>query len=251
MRALSLFSGIGGLDIAADWCDIEPVLFCEIDPYARAVLAKQWPEVPIHPDIRTLDATALEVGIVYGGFPCQDLSTAGKGEGLTGERSGLWYEMLRVIGECRPRWVLVENVVGAINLALDTIAVGLETGGYKVWPYVVPALAFGALHRRERLFVVGCRADDIPDIDLQGELQPKGGLEDKWRRSVHNPWRRGERGVARVVYGVPRSVDRIRVLANAVVPQQAYPIFRAIAEMEVRSRDDGFCRFTPGGLTSG
>lgn len=159
MRALSLFSGIGGLDIAASWAGIETALFCEIEPYACEILKRRWPDVLILPDVREIDGRDWPVDIVHGGFPCQDLSVAGKQAGLSGERSGLWFEMLRIISEARPRWVVAENVRGAVNLALDTVCSGLGDEGYEVWPFVLPASAFGAPHQRERLFVLGVLAD--------------------------------------------------------------------------------------------
>lgn len=165
MKALSLFSGIGGLDIAAHAAGIETVGFCEIEPFAVKVLERRFPGVPIVDDVRKIRGCDWSVDVVHGGFPCQDLSVAGKQKGLEGERSGLWYEMLRVIAECRPRFVLAENVRGAINLALDTVYSGLVGEGYKVWPYVIPASAVGAPHQRERLFVLGVRKDVADSIN--------------------------------------------------------------------------------------
>ena len=159
MKALSLFSGIGGLDLAAESCGIETAAFCEIEPYAVEVLKRRWPGVPIIDDVRKIRGCDWTVDVVHGGFPCQDLSVAGKQAGLEGERSGLWYEMLRVISELRPRYVLAENVRGAVNLALDTVYSNLVNEGYKVYPYVISASAVGAPHQRERLFVVGVRED--------------------------------------------------------------------------------------------
>ncbi|NCC62708.1 MAG: hypothetical protein EOM12_17625, partial [Verrucomicrobiae bacterium] len=130
---------------------------------------KRFSGVPIFEDVRKLTAevirdrtgmgTSQSIDIIFGGFPCQDLSQAGKQVGLTGARSGLWFEMLRVISELRPRYVVAENVRGAVNLALDTVYSNLVNEGYKVYPYVIPASAVGAPHQRERLFVVGVRED--------------------------------------------------------------------------------------------
>jgi len=159
VRALSLFSGIAGLDLAAHAAGIETVAFCEIEPFAVQVLERRWPGVPIIDDVRKIRGCDWTVDVVHGGFPCQDLSVAGKQAGLEGERSGLWYEMLRVISELRPRYVLAENVRGAVNLALDTVYSNLVNEGYKVYPYVIPASAVGAPHQRERLFVLGVRRD--------------------------------------------------------------------------------------------
>ena len=160
MRALSLFSGIGGLDIAAVNHGIEVAAMCEIEPYAVSVLKKRFPGVPVYNDIRKITAKGLmadgigAIVIVFGGFPCQDLSCAGKQAGLEGERSGLWFEMLRVISELRPLWVVAENVRGAVNLALDTCRLGLEEESYEVRTFVIPAAGVGAPHKRERLFIV-------------------------------------------------------------------------------------------------
>ena len=169
LRALSLFSGIGGLDLAAEMAGIKVIGFCEIEPFPVEVLTKRFPGVPIFEDVRKLTAEVIRdrtgmdasqsIDIIFGGFPCQDLSQAGKQRGLEGERSGLWFEMLRVISEFRPRYVLAENVRGAVNLALDTVYSNLVNEGYKVYPYVIPASAVGAPHQRERLFVVGIRED--------------------------------------------------------------------------------------------
>lgn len=161
MKALSLFSGIGGLDLAAEMAGIETAAFCEIEPFPVEVLKKRFLDVPIFSDVRKLKRGDINgsIEIIHGGFPCQDLSQAGKQAGLEGARSGLWFEMLRVISEFRPRYVLAENVRGAVNLALDTVYSGLVGEGYKVYTYVIPASAVGAPHQRERLFVVGVRED--------------------------------------------------------------------------------------------
>ncbi len=170
VRALSLFSGIGGLDIAAESCGIETSAFCEIEPYAVEVLKRRWPGVPIIDDVRKIRGCDWTVDIVHGGFPCQDLSVAGKQAGLEGARSGLWFEMLRVISEIRPAFVVAENVRGAINLALDTVQAGMEDENYEVRTLLLPASAFGAPHKRERMFVLGVRADVAHAISerLQG-----------------------------------------------------------------------------------
>jgi DNA (cytosine-5)-methyltransferase 1 len=122
---LSLFSGIGGFSLAARmvWENHRPLLFCEIDPFCRKVLELDWPDIPIHHDIRTLDAKAYEgrVDLLTGGFPCQDISFAGRGDGIAGERSGLWREMRRIICEVRPRYVVVENVTALAHRGLGTV----------------------------------------------------------------------------------------------------------------------------------
>lgn len=165
MKVLSLFTGIGGLDLSAMMAGMEISAMCEVDDYAVSVLAKRFPDVPVYRDIRKLNGAILkqdgiEVDVIVGGFPCQDLSCAGKQAGLEGGRSGLWFEMLRLIGEVKPRWVVAENVRGAVNLALDTCRMGLEEEGYEVRAYVIPASATGAPHKRERVFIVAHRNGD-------------------------------------------------------------------------------------------
>lgn len=163
---LSLFSGVGGLDLAAMEAGIETVALCEIEPYPTKILEKRFPGVKIYDDVRSITRDRLEadgilpINIIAGGFPCQDLSVAGQQKGLTDEegnitRSGLWFKMFEIIQEVRPTWVVVENVRGAVNIALDTVTSNLESEGYEVRSIVIPACAFGAPHQRERLFIVG------------------------------------------------------------------------------------------------
>ena len=159
MRVLDLFSGIGGFSLGLERAGFRTVAFCEIEPFCRAVLRKHWPEVPCYDDIRTLSADVLErdgiaVDAICGGFPCQDLSFAGKRAGLEGARSGLWGEYRRLIGEIRPRFVIVENVPGLLSLGMGTVLGDLSALGYDaVWD-CVPASAVSAPHRRDRVWIV-------------------------------------------------------------------------------------------------
>lgn len=167
MNVLSLFSGIGTTEIMMHSFGWKTVAFCEIDPFARLVLTKRFPGIPIFEDVTKLTGGDLHdqsVDLICGGFPCQDLSVAGQQRGLvnadgTATRSGLWFEYLRLIRDIRPRYVLAENVRGAINLALDTVTDGLHRAGYEVRTLLFPASACGAPHQRERIFIVGIRAD--------------------------------------------------------------------------------------------
>ena len=365
LNHLSLFSGIGGLDLAAEWAGFKTVGQCEFADYQTKVLEKHWPSVPRWRDIRTLTKESFyeqtghrTVDIISGGFPCQPFSVAGKQKGKEDDRY-LWPEMLRVIRELTPRWVIGENVPGILRIAGRTVCEDLEREGYAVTVFNFEAAAVGAPHRRERVFFVGwnsasceCKpqcafreiseqdseprgicADvanayerksgsrDVPesrkpayvepcadrsnksrimadthDEGLQGrqrgELQEcsgerafgtsstyvadsdvngclRVGQKTKSRCNVHqvNPvvtesgyvsdaegaerdrrkqcpksagrtgltvggWWATEPDVGRVANGVSHRVDRLKCLGNAVVPQQAYPIFRAIAELE-------------------
>ena len=169
MRMLDLFSGIGGMSLAAEWAGIETVAFCEIEPYCQKVLRKHWPHIPIYDDVRQLTRERLEkdgvigngrtIDIVCGGYPCQPFSVAGKRRGAEDDRH-LWPEMFRLIEELRPAWVVGENVAGHVSLGLDDVLSDLESAGYQTRAFVIPAAAVGAPHRRDRVFVVGYTEHD-------------------------------------------------------------------------------------------
>lgn len=260
MTHLDLFSGIGGIALAARWAGFSTRLFCEIEPYAQRVLRKHWPRVPIHDDIRTLTAETLQrhgVGrptLLTGGFPCQPFSCAGKRKGTADDRF-LWPEMLRIIAECRPAWVVGENVAGFVRLGLDRALADLEGEGYECRTFVLPACAVGAPHQRMRVFIVahaqgGQRRDFAPDAGNGAQREGRGepgspcadaglapdaaggvgrGAPRQAGYSALFRWWKAEPRICRVADGVPRRVDRLRGLGNAVVPQQIYPILAGIA----------------------
>ncbi len=337
MTHLSLFSGIGGLDLAAEMAGMVTVGQCEWADYPTRVLERHWPDVPRWRDIKTLtgesfhEKTGLRtVDVISGGFPCQPFSVAGKRRGKEDDRY-LWPEMLRVIRELRPAWVVGENVAGIVNLALDTVLADLENEGYTVQALIIPACAVDAPHRRDRCSIVAyCNnrqritedetiqagrtsvdygGEDVADAEsdgLQGKRPSREQVSiprpekaqserrcdvlsdtDNSRRALRRNWElpaaeetQGQRtnhggrapeyvagewwpaepglgGVAtRVPYwldgsvsapgcwmleppGIPRITtrkenrrERLKCLGNAVVPQQFYPVFRAIAEVE-------------------
>lgn len=160
LRVLDLFSGIGGFSLGLERSGgFETVAFCEIEPYCRKVLAKHWPGVKQYDDVRTLTADTLRrdgiaVDVICGGFPCQDLSRAGTGAGLAGERSGLWREYARLIGEIRPRFVLVENVATLLDNGMGTVLGDLAGIRYDAEWSTLSACAVGAPHMRQRVFIV-------------------------------------------------------------------------------------------------
>lgn len=361
---LSLFSGIGGLDLAAEWAGFESVGQCEWADYPTKVLEKHWPDVPRWRDIRTLTGDDFyaktgrrTVDIISGGFPCQPFSVAGKQRGKEDDRY-LWPEMVRVIAELRPTWVVGENVAGIVSMALDDVLSDLEREGYAARTFLFPAHAVGAPHRRYRTAIVGyskhnglyaakvcggigetgsrkqerekasgessgtgesrnmslmadtdsrtMRNDSenvgtasgkintpnyssVSGVDAgticnaagQGfpngtgdPLAGQGAQEPESKRSDSNvsdtndggrfvrrdgklpaaeevggqrnhnggrapeyvagEWWAVEPDVGRVANGVPSRVDRLKCLGNAVVPQQFYPVFKAIADIENR-----------------
>jgi DNA (cytosine-5)-methyltransferase 1 len=169
VRHLDLFSGIGGFALAASWVwpDHEIVAFCEKDEFCQKVLGKHWPDVPVIADIRDMKGKDFDtVDLISGGFPCQPFSTAGKRAGATDDRF-LWPEMLRVIREVHPRWIIAENVPGLISidkgLVLERVLTDLEGEGYQVQPIVVPAAAVGAPHRRDRIWIIANRTNSGPE----------------------------------------------------------------------------------------
>ena len=271
---MSLFSGIGGLDLAAEWAGFETVGQCEWADYPTKVLEKHWPDVPRWRDIRTLTGedfyakTGLRtVDVISGGFPCQPFSTAGYRRGKDDDRY-LWPEMLRVIRELKPASVVGENVAGIVSLALDQVLADLEGEGYACQAFIVPAAGVGAWHRRERVAILAY-SDSIRQQTgyskvrkkNRDETQSTSTLPSGAKKPVSNAesvrfrkmrqgdaakqptlrefsarcmrgegWAGDEPCVGRVANGVPHRVDRIRALGNAVVPQQFYPFFAALAE---------------------
>ena len=173
INVLDLFSGIGGFSLGLHWAGMRTVAFCETAPFARRVLARHWPGVPVYHDVRTLSAARLRAdgvprpGLLCGGFPCQDVSLAGQGAGIEGGRSGLWSHMARLVAECRPDWVVPEkrdpgNVPGLRGRGADRVLSDLEAAGYAGWPLVVGAVHAGA-PRANRLWAISL-APPRPDV---------------------------------------------------------------------------------------
>ena len=248
LKLLDLFSGIGGFSLGLERTGgFKTVAFCEIEPFPRKVLAKHWPEVPIYDDVRTLTAERLaadgiSVDAICGGFPCQDVSVAGRREGLEGERSGLWSEIARLVREIRPSIVIVENVAGLLNLGLGTVLRDLAEGGFDAEWHCIPASAIGAPHSRDRVWILAYPKQVerlCPVFDAHNAAQGIGFEQAKWlqnglrpemgkaSRSVPGRWM-DQPDPVRVVDGVPDWSHRLAALGNAVVPQIPELIGRAI-----------------------
>lgn len=266
LNHFSLFSGIGGIDIAAEWAGFTTVGQCELADYPYQVLCKHWPNVPKWRDIRNVTAESVKaagikrVDLISGGFPCQPFSVAGKRRGKEDDRY-LWPEMLRVISELRPTWVLGENVANFANMGLDISISDLENEGYEVQSFIIPACAVKAPHERKRIFIVahadslrverpwseqqaagvGGEGKDVPIASGQGLAIGQGQAGPRVHPAAsRSDWWAVEPNVGRVANGVPFRVDRIKCLGNTVVPAQVYPILKSIAEIEKQMRGGGY-----------
>jgi len=273
LRVLDLFSGIGGFSLGLERTGgFETVAFCEIDPFCRRVLAKHWPEVPIYEDVRQLDASQLAKDnlsptVICGGFPCQDISAAGHRAGIDGERSGLWREYARIIGDVRPRYVIVENVRDLLVRGFDVVLGDLAALGYDAEWHCIPAAAVGADHWRDRVWIIAYphRSGLKPIYECGWQQRPQEMGKDAADNHGSRSSRRVQAGTldedARAISqglglalrtsdafpgehwtsspvlgrgenGIPNRVDRMHALGNAVVPQIPEIIGRAILEAE-------------------
>lgn len=229
MRELALFAGAGGV-LCGRYLGWRTVCAVELDPYAARVLAARQDSgelepFPIWDDVRTFAGLVWRgrVDVVSGGFPCQDISSAGRKVGIEGKKSGLWGEMSRIIGEVEPRVVFIENSASLAVRGLGQVLNDLSVLGFDAEWGLVRATQVGAWHRRERLWIVAHRLD-------AGELQQGGGLTEKrqWLGDCAR-WS-AEPQVDRVVHGLARRMDRIRCLGNGQVPQAGAAAFEALAK---------------------
>lgn len=223
MKHLDLFSGIGGFALAARWAGIETVAFCEIEPFPRKVLEKNFPGIPIHHDIRELNGSEYAgIDIITGGYPCQPFSLAGKRKGTEDDRH-LWPEMFRIIKQARPTFIVAENVIGHVTMGIDKVLNDLECEGYSTRPLVIPACAVDSPHRRDRVWILAySNKKQERAIRIRGLQKSK---KNAWPRLVL-PGRIG------MVDGIPDWVDRCGSLGNAIVPQIAYEILIAISNTQ-------------------
>jgi DNA (cytosine-5)-methyltransferase 1 len=235
----SLFAGIGGFDLGLERAGMTCKWQVEIDDYASRVLAKHWPDVPRHDDVRTFPTAARDwaVDVICGGFPCQDISGAGNKRGLAGERSGLWREFARIVGCLRPRYVIVENVAALLVRGMGEVLGDLASLGYDAEWHCIPAAAVGAPQFRDRVWIVAypCsrRLQGLKERDCERQIIERRDDIDRLAVGQRRA-RAGKSWVRRADDGIPHRMDRLRCLGNAVVPQVVEVIGRAILEAEAR-----------------
>ena len=216
----SLFAGIGGFDLGFERAGMECKWQVEIDPKARDVLTRHWPMVRRHDDVRTFPpAGEWGVDVVCGGFPCQDISNAGKKAGIDGERSGLWSQYARIIRVVRPRFVVVENVAALLERGMGRVLRDLAAGGFDAEWDVLPASAFGAPHERERLFLVAFSRE----IAFRGSIFPNKQHDfprnEQWSSAEDIKDGQISSGdFCGMDDGLSEELDRVGLTGNAVVP---------------------------------
>ena len=223
----SLFSGIGGIDLGLESLGLGPTLWnCDADPCSRAVLAEHWPHAKTYADVRDIDERAARVDILAGGFPCQDISSANRKRlGLDGPKSGLWREFRRIVECLRPAVVFIENSP-EWKLWVPAVRRDLRLLGYASLSVVVSAADVGAPFLGKRAFVLAAapNGEGKPDVSRYAEVAELPALAIPTRWSV-DPDPAPFLGVAD---GLPRRMDRLRLLGNACVPAQAALAFRTL-----------------------
>lgn len=229
LKVLDLFSGIGGFSLGLEKTKrFETVAFCEIDKKCQLVLKKHWPAVPIFEDIKKLKADILPgIDVICGGFPCQDLSTAGKGKGLAGERSGLWYEFHRLIKEVKPKYAIIENVSVLRSRGLEEILGSLFEIGYSAQWHCISASSLGAPHQRDRVWIIA-----YSNLSLSEGRSLSVRIHEEHAHAMRQDWWKSTSTIHRVDDGVPKRMDRLKQLGNAVVPQIPELIGRAILNVK-------------------
>lgn len=232
INGLDLFSGIGGISWALkEW--VRPIAYCEIDPYCQGVLLSRMADksiqsAPIWDDIRTFPTKELmgHVDIIYGGFPCQDISIAGAGKGLAGERSSLCYDIFRIANEIKPRWIFLENVPAiTIRGGLEVVKEVAKMGFDCRW-ITITASSLGALHKRERWFLLAhARCERFKEGPQEIQSQRKKSIRKDFDELC---WGKDQSDMVRKGNGISCQLDRIKALGNSVVPIQAKEAFKIL-----------------------
>lgn len=250
MRVLDLFSGIGGFSLGLERAGMETVAFCEIDTFCHKVLKKHWPDVPIYNDVRTLNYDG-PVDIICGGFPCQDISSAGYAHRVRrgiegGERSGLWKNMCEIIKKHKPEYAIIENVANLWPDELGIVLKDLMSIGYDAEWHIFPASRIGFLQRRKRAWIIaypsGKRTERLLKSGAFSSFRQRGeSRQEDLQAITNNPFKKGKSWPKPLVRGMakrfPYWSHRIKALGNSVVPQIPEIIGHAIMEAERTPHD--------------
>ena len=243
---LSLFAGIGGIDLGLERAGMRCVGQVEINPFCLQVLEKHWPDVPRWEDVREFPPPDVEIEspmLIAAGFPCQDLSYAqNKPEGLSGERSGLFYEVIRISGILRPRCILLENVPALLTRGLGEVLRALAEIGYDCEWHCIPVSSLGGPTIRDRVYLIGTLSNpDEQGLEgWDGEVLPErtsqriigeGSPFEEFRGRAHRRWWKPRPNLRRTSTGVPRRVDRLKSLGNSVSPPVAQCIGAQIMQV--------------------
>ena len=257
LNGLDLFSGIGGISIALkQW--VRPIAYCEIDPYCQGVLLSRMsdgriPYAPIWDNVTTLQGLPFRghIDIIYGGFPCQDISIAGNGKGLAGERSGLFFEIMRLAKEIKPKFIFLENVPAITSRGGWECLHTISALGYDCRWCVISAASVGALHLRERWFLLAFSSSKSSNLQMadpmrqrlengkekrQSEITKVSTLGSDWNKERIRLWQETVSSMDRTSNGIPNQVDRIKSLGNSVVPCQAKEAFKILMGLTHTSR---------------
>jgi DNA (cytosine-5)-methyltransferase 1 len=285
MKFISLFAGIGGFDLGFERAGMKCVAQVEIDQFCQKVLEKHWPDVPRFGDIHNVGKHNLpETDVICGGFPCQPFSIAGKRRGKNDDRH-LWPQMFRVIQETKPRWIVGENVANFINMALEQSISDLESIGYEVQPFIIPACAVNAPHQRDRVWIVAnSEHNGISSTQETREYRQEKSNVATWQKlfsdesqgvdilrsenirwietSEYSSWNKRWFDIATELCGMddglPVGLDgfeltakahrakRLKALGNAVIPQIPEIIARSILQIETHLTQHGADFFTAG-----
>jgi len=243
MNHLDMFSGIGGFALAAKWAGIETIGFSEIDKFCCKVLQKHWPTVKNYGDIRNIDELP-HADLMTGGFPCQPFSSAGKKKGKEDERY-LWPQFYRAIKLSKPTWIIIENVKGAVDLALNTVCTDLESQNYEMQSFIIPACAANAPHRRDGLWIIAhsnCKRIDLRFSDWQERRVQENKdwnleeIQSEWEELIFNSWSimqnrdwlKSNFLAYGALDGISDELERCKALGNSIVPQVVFPILKLI-----------------------
>ena len=237
LKVLDLFSGIGGFSLGLERTGgFETIAFCDVDKACHKVLQKHWSSVPIFDDVNTLTKEKINgsVDVICGGFPCQDISLAGKGGGIKGERSGLWFQFHRLIKETKPKFVIAENVASLRSRGLDEVLHSLNEIGYDSEWHCIPASFVGAFHKRDRIWIIAYPHSEHVEGRVSEPILGQPTLQRIYDHGKVTPFRKlssiCEPRLHRTFNGLPGQVDRLKQLGNSVVPQIPELIGHALLE---------------------